>query len=115
MSYEFKICGVCNQDIMDFPYYDKQRKIYVHGAGCPNKPMETIEPIEDIINKPTHYHKGGIDVIGYAEQKFTKEELRGFFRINVLKYVTRYEQKGGIADLDKASFYINKLKELEAS
>ena len=68
---------------------------------------------EDIINKPNHYHKGGIDVIGFAEQKFSKEELRGFFRINAIKYLTRYEMKGGVEDLDKAIFYINKLKELE--
>lgn len=74
-----------------------------------------IEPIEDIINKPIHYHKGGIDVIGFAEQKFSKEELRGFYRINAIKYVTRYEMKGGLADLDKAIFYINKLKELEGT
>jgi len=70
---------------------------------------------EDLINKPNHYHKGGIDVIGFAEQKFSKEELRGFYRINAIKYLTRYEMKGGVEDLDKTIFYVNKLKELEAT
>lgn len=70
--------------------------------------------MNDDINKPAHYHRGNIDVIGYAEQKFTKEELKGFYRINILKYVTRYDEKGTPrADLAKADFYLQKLKELE--
>jgi hypothetical protein len=68
---------------------------------------------EDIINKPNHYHQGGIDVIGFSELQFSKEELKGFFRINILKYTTRYDRKGGIEDLEKALFYMNKLIELE--
>lgn len=68
---------------------------------------------EDIINKPNHYHKGGIDVIEFAGMKFAPEELKGFCRINALKYITRYDQKNGVQDLRKAQFYINKLIELE--
>jgi hypothetical protein len=68
---------------------------------------------EDIINKPNHYHQGGIDVIGFSELQFSKGELKGFFRINILKYTTRYDRKGGIEDLEKALFYMNKLIELE--
>jgi hypothetical protein len=68
---------------------------------------------EDLINKPNHYHKGGIDVIGFSELQFSKEELKGFYRINGLKYLTRYDRKNGIQDLEKAEFYIKKLKELE--
>lgn len=64
----------------------------------------------DDINTPDHYHKGGIDVIGYAEQKFSKEELKGFYRINVIKYTTRYDLKGTpVKDLNKAKRYIEKL------
>lgn len=68
---------------------------------------------EDVINSPSHYHKGGIDVIKFAELQLTKEQLRGFFRINVLKYVTRYDKKNGVQDLEKARFYLNKLIDLE--
>ena len=67
------------------------------------------------INKPTWYHKGGIDVIGYAERQFSVEEQRGFHRINAIKYVTRYRDKGTpLKDLNKAKFYIDKLIELES-
>ena len=70
--------------------------------------------MNDDINKPAHYHKGGIDVIGFAEKQFSVEEQRGFHRINAIKYVTRYRDKGTpLKDLDKAKFYIDKLIELE--
>lgn len=62
--------------------------------------------------RPDHYHRGSIDVIKFAEENFAKAELRGFYRINVIKYTTRYDQKGGKDDLDKAEFYLEKLKEL---
>lgn len=70
---------------------------------------------EDIINKPSHYHKNGIDVIAFAELQFSKEELKGFYRINVLKYVTRYDRKNRVEDLKKAEFYLKKLKKMEES
>ena len=37
----------------------------------------------------------------------------GFFEGNVIKYVTRWRDKGGIADLEKAKHYIELLIELE--
>lgn len=37
----------------------------------------------------------------------------GFFEGNVIKYVTRWQDKGGIADLEKAKHYIDLLIELE--
>ncbi|MDU1838652.1 MAG: DUF3310 domain-containing protein [Staphylococcus epidermidis] len=69
---------------------------------------------EDIINKPSHYHKNGIDVIGFAKLHCSKEELRGFFRINVWKYTDRYLQKNNVEDLKKARFYLDQLIELES-
>ena len=64
---------------------------------------------DDIINKPKHYHKNNIDVIQFSELQFDKLELQGFYRINVLKYITRFDRKNKIEDLEKAKFYINKL------
>lgn len=71
---------------------------------------------EDIINKPSHYHKNQIDVIGYLEQHFpntaTVTVAEGFFIGNVIKYVSRYKEKNGSEDLKKAEFYLKKLMEL---
>ena len=38
----------------------------------------------------------------------------GYFEGNVIKYVTRWRKKNGIADLEKAKHYIELLIELEA-
>lgn len=73
---------------------------------------DTTDEFDDV-EKPLRYHQGGIDVIGFSEAKFDESELKGFHRINVLKYVTRYDQKGGKKDLEKAMFYLRKLIELE--
>jgi hypothetical protein len=62
---------------------------------------------------PEHYERNGIDVIGFAELQFPKEERKGFYRINILKYVTRYDRKNGLEDLKKAADYLNMLIELE--
>lgn len=70
---------------------------------------------KDNINKPLHYHSNGIDVIGFAEAQFSKEEQKGFHRINAIKYITRYDRKNGVEDLQKAKFYIDKLIEMEES
>lgn len=37
----------------------------------------------------------------------------GFFEGNVIKYVSRWRSKGGVADLEKARHYIDMLIELE--
>lgn len=68
----------------------------------------------DVINKPMHYHSGKIDPIKYSELAFGKEECKGFYRVNVIKYVSRYDKKNGSEDLLKAKYYIDKLIELES-
>lgn len=37
----------------------------------------------------------------------------GFFEGNAIKYLTRWRDKGGIEDLEKAKHYIDKLIEVE--
>ena len=70
--------------------------------------------MSDEINKPLHYFRGGIDVIGFAERQFSVEERRGFYRISALNYITRFQDKGApVKDLNKAKFFIDKLIELE--
>jgi hypothetical protein len=55
------------------------------------------------MKQPEHYLKNGMDVIDFAKLQFTKEEVKGFFRMNILKYVTRYDRKNGVEDLEKAN------------
>jgi len=78
-----------------------------------NSENHTLPITEDPVNKPSHYHKGGIDVIGVMEIYFPLEQQIGFHRGNMLKYLLRYRDKGGVQDLEKAGFYAVKLLEIE--
>lgn len=90
------------------------------GSGIEMKDCEIIEEPKEIpikqfhsVQNPQHYHSGGIDPIGYAELNFPPEQLKGFYRINVLKYLSRYDQKNGIEDLEKADEYLKMLIDCE--
>lgn len=55
-----------------------------------------------------HYKKQSIQPVEYIHANGI-----GFFEGNVIKYVTRWRDKGGVADLEKAKHYIDLLIELE--
>jgi hypothetical protein len=42
----------------------------------------------------------------------TPEQFKGFLRGNVIKYIARCDDKGGVDDLRKAAHYLAKLIEL---
>jgi hypothetical protein len=65
---------------------------------------------DDEVTNPKHYDK-----VGFAIQPIeyiTKNEL-DFLEGNVIKYVSRYQHKGGVNDLLKARTYIDFLIERE--
>lgn len=57
-----------------------------------------------------HYKKQAIQPVQYIHANGI-----GFFEGNVIKYVTRWRDKGGIKDLEKAKHYIEMLIELEGT
>ena len=62
-----------------------------------------------VINKiKPSYYGTGIDVI-----EFCLRNNLTFMQGNVIKYVTRYKDKNGIEDLEKAKEYIDRLIEFE--
>lgn len=63
----------------------------------------------DQINHPAHYNTGKIEVIDYIVDKLTKDQFEGYCVGNAMKYVSRYQHKGGMNDLKKAVWYLNKL------
>lgn len=69
--------------------------------------------INDPVNQPAHYTKGGIETLDFLKAKMSTEQYAGFLRGNVLKYVTRYEDKNGVEDLRKAEFYLRELIKVE--
>ena len=66
----------------------------------------------DMVNHPPHYNNGGIECINAIQAAMTKEAFQGYLKGNVIKYMWRYEAKGGTQDLDKANWYLTKLREI---
>jgi hypothetical protein len=65
----------------------------------------------DSVNHPKHYlSKTGLEVIDVIEGF-----ALGFHEGNVAKYLLRWRQKGGVEDLRKARWYLDRLIEKEVS
>ena len=63
----------------------------------------------DNVNKPPHYNQAGIECIDAIEAALSPEELRGYYKGNVLKYTWRERYKNGDEDISKAQWYTNRL------
>lgn len=65
--------------------------------------------------RPNYYKdKHGKDLFSHFKDGWLNhEQLSGFYLGNIMKYLTRYREKNGVEDLEKASVYLDQLKELE--
>jgi len=61
--------------------------------------------MNDIINSPPHY-KGDVEPFDLI----VAQEL-GWCEANIVKYVVRHKRKDGPLDLDKANWYLQKLRD----
>jgi hypothetical protein len=72
-------------------------------------------PKPDNVNHPAHYNQGGIECIE-AIKAATGSGFVKYCTGNVIKYLWRYDNKGGIEDLKKAAWYLDRaIKEMEVS
>lgn len=85
---------------------------YVIDNPKPNQVYE-LPPGVDIkdvvtnnVHSPDHYTVGGIEAIDYIHAKLGEEGFRAYCMGNVLKYVSRWQEKNGIEDLNKAHVYL---------
>ena len=67
--------------------------------------------MNDNVNHPRHYADKKIEVIDYIKDTLTNEQYEGYCRANVIKYISRYDKKNGIEDLQKAQVYLQWLIE----
>lgn len=70
------------------------------------------DTVKDNVNSPSHYGQGSIECIDYIEDFLTTEEFIGYLRGNIAKYLHRWRYKNGKEDLDKANWYLTKLRKL---
>jgi len=68
----------------------------------------------NMVHQPPHYNEGTIECIEYIQDFLNKEEYIGYLRGNIAKYQHRWRYKGGIQDLNKSRWYLDRLiSELE--
>lgn len=73
-----------------------------------------VKKSEDANINPEHYRGGGLEAIDVMKAKLSPEELKGFCKGLVIKYLFRADMKNGLEDYKKAQWYLNYLvKELE--
>jgi hypothetical protein len=66
----------------------------------------------DTVNKPKHYNLGKVECIDAIESAtLGKVGIQAVCTANVIKYLWRFEEKGGLEDIKKAQWYLNKLIE----
>lgn len=57
----------------------------------------------------THYAKKKIQPVDAMLEWMSPEQVEGFYRGNVIKYIARYKDKNGLEDLEKCKDYLNRL------
>lgn len=70
-------------------------------------PDDEIETADDKVNHPNHYTKGGIECISAIRASMTADGFCDYCKGNVIKYIWRWRDKGGVQDLEKAKVYLD--------
>mgnify|MGYP006283540777 CR=1 FL=1 len=76
--------------------------------------MGTVN-VTDMVNQPPHYRQGGVEAIDAIRAALGEEAFLGYCQGNCLKYLWRARHKGGMQDLHKARWYLDRLIEVAAS
>jgi len=59
-----------------------------------------------------HYTNKDIQPWDAMQAWMTEEQFKGFLMGNVIKYIARFQDKGGVLDLQKCKHYLDKLIEV---
>lgn len=64
----------------------------------------------ETVNHPQHYNAGKVECIDALEAAtINLTGIQAFCTANAIKYLWRWKQKGGVEDLRKARWYLDKL------
>ena len=64
----------------------------------------------DVVNHPPHYTAGGVECIDALEAATVGlDGIEAVCTANAIKYLWRWKRKGGVEDLKKARWYIDRL------
>ena len=74
------------------------------------EPDRKLHQQNDPVNHPSHYNKGGVECIDCIESAVSGlTGLEAVLTGNVIKYIYRWNDKGGLQDLEKCRWYLNRL------
>ena len=75
----------------------------------------TDDEKDPLVHHPSHYTTGGLELLDILEAKLSREQARGFYLGNILKYLLRADHKGSrTRDLSKAAFYLDRLQHFDS-
>ena len=73
--------------------------------------MAKANKVVDMVNSPPHYNQSGIECIE-AIQAALGPNFKYYLQGNIMKYLWRFDYKSKpIEDLDKADWYLERLRE----
>jgi len=76
------------------------------------KEMSAQADQQSDVNKPSHYTQTNMECKEAIEGMLGDHVVHAW-RANILKYIWRYQEKGGIQDLEKAQVYLGFLIQYE--
>lgn len=92
---------------------EEGKKIFTEMPGITKEEKKIFEEIyapkpttEDKTN-PLHYKRTGTETIDNIYNILGEEAFYGYTIGNVIKYVSRYSEKNGVEDLEKARWYLH--------
>lgn len=111
-THPFSVGSVFSVDDDDADNYwvlesDLQPSILIDTDELPPVTNLDGDPLNDPVNHPAHYTRGGIEVIDFIEAYAPDD----FHRANALKYIARAGEKDPtkfVEDLEKAVWYLNR-------
>ncbi len=126
-DYETVRVDVRNFDAIDgdYVYGEIQRNIDLAGVLCYEVRLrdtdtyivvneDRVQKVEEYAKHDKHYLESVVEPIKVMEKLFTKEELKGFIKGNILKYRLRMGHKDDIQkEIDKIRVYEQWLAKLE--
>ena len=106
----------------DYVYGEIQRSMNLAGVVCYEVRLRGTDTyivvkedkVQEVGKHDKHYLESVVEPIKVMEKLFTKEELKGFIKGNILKYRLRMGHKDDIQkEMDKISVYEQWLAKLE--
>lgn len=78
----------------------------IEQAATPTEPAEPHDPV----NHPRHYTLGGVECIDGIESALAGlQGAEAYHTGQAIKYIWRWKHKGGVEDLEKAQWYLERL------